>query len=204
MNRILSFAFVLSMFSSVASAEQQAARAPVEDAPHVMPRRALDRDTIKAALVKRREHNLAEFRAYERAGVFPDNLTGKTRNVWRDDNGHLCAAANLVSLSGDTELVDRVAEQTNFIKLGEVTTGPLMDWILTSGFTQAEVAMIQEVYRPIVRKVEPQRGAENQRLHAVYQAVAAKLDKQRDVALELAVTRLMKHPDVAWRLVDAS
>ncbi len=170
---------------------------------------ALDRDSVRAALIVRRDANLAAFRAYQRARVFPSNTyQTKKLNVWRDEAGHLCAAATIIYKSGATALVNRVAEQTNFIKLGEVTSGPLMDWILTSGFTQAEIAMIQEPFNPVVERparpvVQPDlRAAETMRLARLYKEIDAKLVNSAQASLDAAVTRLMKKPQLAWDLVD--
>ena len=216
---------VVSLFSSVALADRayvpqpvpHFARAPQAEMepPSVAPARRLDRDTVRAVLVAQRAKNLASFRAYQQAGTFPSN-TYKDRllNVWRDDAGHLCAAATIINLSGQTELVKRVAEQNNFIKLGDVTTGPLMDWILTSGFTQDEIALIQRPYRPVTRKPTPTnetpvidarlRTAETVRLMQLYKQIDAKLVKDERASIERAVTRLMKKPALAWQLFDAA
>ena len=206
----LASAFTLSLFSFSAAADvayvPQGAPRPYE--VEVAPQRVLDRDTVRSALLAQRKLNVAEFRAYERAGVFPDNLTGETRNVWRDANGHLCAAANLISKSGSDELAQRVADQNNFIRLKDVSTGPVMDWMLTSGFTQDEIVMIQLPYMPVEQPARPnrversKREAENRRLHSNYKTIAAKLDRQQRASLELAVTRLMKRPELAWSLID--
>jgi hypothetical protein len=228
-------ALVLSLFSSVAHADQlyvpgaapHFARAPQmteqELPPDLAPARTLDRDTVRAALVARRAQNLASFRAYQKAGTFPSNTyEDRVLNVWRDEAGHLCAAATIINLAGQTELVKRVAEQTNFIKLGDVTTGPLMDWILTSGFTQDEIALIQRPYMPVSRKPTPiheqpimagagsrrmidarLRTAETARLAKLYKQIDAKLVKDERASIERAVTRLMKKPALAWQLIDA-
>ena len=223
----LASALVLSLFSSVALADEmyvpnQAphfSRAPSEmDLPDpglVAPERRLDRDTVRAALVAQRATNLAAFRAYRKAAVFPNNTyQGKIINVWRDDAGHLCAVANLVNLSGDAALVTRVAEQNNFIRLGTVTTGPLMDWILTSGFTQDEIARIQLPDSPVTRGPRPHpierplpidgnlRAAETARLAKGFAQVDAQLVKDQKASIEAAVTRLMKKPQLAWQLID--
>ncbi len=177
--------------------------APVEAQP-----RALDRAAVRAALAHARATNLAAFRAYQGKGVFPSNtFDDKRLNVWRDRDGHLCAAATIIDASGQHALVQRVAEQTNFIRLADVTQGPLMDWILTSGFTQDEIAAIQEPFDPVTEprvapRVEPKlRMAENDRLRAKYTAVTKLLVSNESKSLDLATDRLMKHPQLAWQLV---
>ena len=97
-------------------------------------------------------------------------------NVWRDRDGHYCAAATIIRTSGQVALADKVAEQNNFIRLADVSQGPLMDWILTSGFTQDEIAAIQAPFQPVADKPTPESGPinlalrekENARLSAIF------------------------------------
>ena len=182
--------------------EQAHIDAPADEMSPVV----LDRATVRAALAKARAANLARFRAYQQAGVFPSNtFQGKKLNVWLDEAGHFCAAATIIRASGQTELADRVAAQTNFIRLATVKQGPLMDWILTSGLTQQEIAAIQEPFMPVMREphvVEPDlRQAEDARLRARYRKVDAMIVKHQKKSLDLAVDRLMQHHDLAWKLV---
>jgi len=198
-------------FAQPPSAAPHAQRA--EPAPDFMEGIVVDRASVRAALMQVRASNLNAFRAYQQAGVFPSNtFKGRKLNVWRDEDGHFCAAATIIKLSGDDALVDRVAEQSNFIRLADVRQGPLMDWILSSGFTQEEIAMIQEPFMPVARPqpIEPSkpiidarlRKAEDARLRAKYTQVDKDLVKFQARSLDLAVDRLMKHQDLAWNLVQ--
>ena len=190
---------------------------PPEPAPHfaqapriAMP--ALDRAKVRAALAAARAKNLAAFHAYATAGVYPSNVyQAGELNVWRDQDGHFCAAATVIRASGQVELVDRVADQNNNIKLADVTTGPLMDWILTSGLTQDELALIQRPFRPVTAEpvavpVDPvvvdtgMRAKETARLRGLYKTIETKLAKQNKTSLDAATDRLMKRPQLAWRL----
>lgn len=173
-----------------------------------LPQRFMDRASIRAKLVEQRAANLARFRIYQKVGVFPVNTVrpGKL-NVWIDDAGHICAAATIIKMSGLDELVQRTGEQTNNIRLADVKQGPLMDWMLTSGFTQEEVAAIQAPFAYPGDETEAineqQRALETARLTKVYKQVTAKLVKNQKASIEIAVSRLMKHPELAWRLLDA-
>lgn len=218
------FALACSLIAALSSGALAARAAdPVSVAPRVqfaeppaaqmrMPARVLDRATVRAKLAAARATNLARFRAYQRAGVFPSNsYTDGRLNVWLDVDGHLCAAATIIKASGKADLVARVAEQNNFIKLADVTQGPLMNWILTSGFTQAEIAAIQEPFMPVVQEPGtdpvivdgPMRRTEDQRLRARYKQVEAMLIRNQRTSLELAVDRLMASPVLAWSLVNS-
>lgn len=177
---------------------------PPDAPPHV-----LDRASVRSALAKARAQNLDRFRAYQKRGVFPSNTFGDDKlNVWRDADGHLCAAATIIDASGLHDLVSRVADQSNFIRLADVTQGPLMDWILTSGFTQAEVAAIQEPFMPVARPripdiIDPDlRTAENQRLRTKYAAVTRMLRANEAKSLDAATDRIMKNRELAWKLVN--
>jgi hypothetical protein len=183
----------------------------------VAPKRKLDRATVRAALVKARAANLAAFRAYQRKGAYPNNTyKGGKLNVWIDEDGHLCAAATIIQMSGQVDLVARVAEQNNFMRLRDVKQGPLMDWILMSGFTQDELVMIQEPFIGVDREpqLEPTpanpvvvdgklRKTEDSRLRAKYRAIDKQLVKFQTKSLDTAVDRLMKRPALAWELIDS-
>lgn len=198
-------------------------------AMRIAPARALDRAAVRRALAKARATNLAAFRTYQAKGTFPSNTftTGKA-NVWLDRDGNFCAAATLIKMSGNDDLASKVAEQNNFIRLASVTQGPLMDWILTSGFTQDEIAAIQEPFMPVQAEPAPapilangkgdilvggdepvatvdakKRKAEDARLRAKYKAVDRMLVKNARKNLDKAVDRLMKNPQLAAQLIDA-
>lgn len=177
----------------------------------------LDRAAIRAKLATARAANLARFRVYQKKGTFPNNtFTDGKLNVWLDQFGNLCAAATIINLSGQTDLVQRTADQHNFIRLADVTQGPLMDWILTSGLTQAEIAAIQEPMMPVSREpvMEPEpaqpilvdarmRRIEDRRLIKKYKQVDAQLVKNRNKSLDAATDRLLANPDLAMKFLNS-
>ena len=224
---VCSLVFGLSSSSLVSTADASFAKPPpaaaavssnvVNGDAVAMPQRWLDRDAVRSALVKARATNLAAFRAYQAKGVFPSNTFTKGKlNVWLDRDGNFCAAATIIKMSGKDDLVNTVAADNNFIRLADVKQGPLMDWILTSGFTQDEIAAIQEPFigvddepsmrreRPILAKVNPQkRKVEDARLRTKYKAVDKMIVKNANKSLDKAVDRLMKNPQLAFQLIDA-
>ncbi len=208
----LALALVASLTTSaLASRSPVFARAPepseIQLAPDTiqLPQRFMDRAAIRRKLVEQRAANLDRFRAYQKAGVFPVNTVGPgMRNVWVDIDGHICAAATIIKMSGLDELVTRTGEQNNGIRLADVKQGPLMDWMLSSGFTQQEVAAIQAPFAyPGPVMTEKQRAIETARLTRIYKQVTAKLVKNQKASIDLVMARLMKHPELAWRLLDA-
>jgi hypothetical protein len=221
MSRFMLIASFVLAVSSLASAERVSAphfaQPPSAPAANAAPARSepdeepmvFDRTAVRDALVRARQMNLDRFVAYQKTGVFPSNTFDPRRlNVWRDRDGHLCAAATMIDGSGAHDLVKRTAEQTNFIRLADVKQGPLMDWILTSGFTQDEIAAIQEPFDPVFEKPSPSidadlRAKENQRLAAKYKTVTAMLRKNAAASIEAATDRLMKRPELAAQLVTS-
>ena len=185
----------------------------------VAPSRVLDRAAVRAKLVANRATNLASFRAYQQRGVFPSNTyrNGKL-NVWIDEAGNLCAAATMINDWGLNGLVIKVSEQNNFIRLRDVTQGPLMDWMLMSGLTRDEIIAIQEPGFMVRQRDlrEPKmpapapilvdadlRKAEDIRLTRRYKQVDAMIVKNQKASIEQAVDRLMKNPELAWKLINS-
>jgi uncharacterized protein YbaR (Trm112 family) len=179
----------------------------------------VDRARLRAKLADARKANLERFRAYQAKGIFPSNVyTSGALNVWRDQDGNYCAAATIIRTSGQTALVDEVAASDNFIKLADVTSGPLMDWILTSGLTQAELALIQRPFVGVAKQpalepvpetiiaVDPKlRAKETARLAKVYKQIDATLVKQSKASLDAAVDRLLREDArLAYRIAYGS
>jgi hypothetical protein len=215
MSRLLIAASLLSVFSSIATADVRFAQPPPSSEVALAPRniqapRMLDRASVRAQLSANRTANLARFRAYQRGGVFPSNTYTNTKlNVWRDEGGHFCAAATIIQMSGQRALVTSVADQNNFIRLADVRQGALMDWILTSGLTQAEIAAIQEPMDPVSGEEQQPglvdarlRQLEDARLIAKYREVDAMIVKNQKASLDRATDMLMKHPALAWKLLE--
>ena len=130
--------------------------------------------------------------------------------VWIDEEGHMGAAATMIFKSGAKNLVRKVGRTNNFIRLGEVTEGPVMDWILTSGLTQTEVATIQEPFmgRPEPEPQEPVitvaqwRTQEDARLKARYAEVLDILAADPDASIEAAIDTLAARPDLVAKLLQ--
>ena len=178
-------------------------------APAIMiaPERAApSKAAVRKALEKRRAKNLAAFRAYRNAGVYPRNsVRFGPLNVWIDAQGRLCAAATMIDKDGKHDLVVEIGKTDNQIRLMNVTEGPLLDWMMTSGFTIEEIDRIQ---MPTVGYESWQQErdwvAEEARLRKEYAATDAWLVKHAKTGLDLAVERLLQNRDLAWRLVDGT
>ena len=138
-------------------------------------------------------------------------------NVWKDNDGHLCAVATLLEKAGRDDLVEATAKESNFVRIADLTGGPVMDWVLTSGLTQEEIVMIQQPTQADIeadeweRKMELRKLAraqrrEDNRLEANYVTVEHTLKTARvaEAGLEVAVARLAKRPDLAAALLASA
>ncbi len=209
MSRLLLVGSLLAALASSAIAGSFAQPPPASGAPSAQVERTVSRAAVRAKLATMRAANLDRFRDYQKAGVFPSNTyLNKKLNVWIDADGHLCAAATIINASGMQDLVMQTAEDNNFIRLGDVRDGALMDWILTSGLTQDEIAAIQEPFMPVgepsrspepmpIKVAAPARTAEDQRLAAKYKQVEQQIVRAARASLDIATDRLMAQPDLA-------
>ena len=226
MSRFLIACSLIAALSSSAMARSTAAptqfaRPPAADvhepALPIVPSHVRDRAAVRAKLIANRATNLASFRAYQQRGVFPNNTYRKGKlNVWIDEAGNLCAAATMINDWGLGDLVHDVADQNNFIRLADVTQGPLMDWMLMSGLTRSEIIAIQEpgfMVGPPVPALAPEpepilvdadlRKAEDRRLTRRYKQVDAMIVKNQKASIEQAVDRLMKNPELVRKLINS-
>ena len=163
------------------------------------------RAKLRAILAERRAKNVAAFRRYVVAGVYPHNVNptpdvdgfGEELNIWIDNEGHRCAAAQMIWASGAHELVEQQAAADNLIRLANVTDGPLMDWILTSGLTHDEVVLIQRPFRrPPPQPPANWRKQADRRLRVKYDGIVRELARGRNASLDAAVDALMARPDL--------
>lgn len=174
--------------------------------------------TVRAALEQARAQSLSAFQVYMSNHIYPSNTQGAGKlNIWRDAEGHYCAAATIIRTSGRIALSEQVAATDNNLRLINVKDGALMDWILTSGLTQQEIDRIQEPFMfegpdgkmitagmSMGVKDPAKKAAEIVRLIKVYTATYAALEKNQKASLDIAVNRLMAHPDLARDFLDGS
>jgi hypothetical protein len=167
------------------------------------------RARLRTVLAKRRAKNLRSFAGYVARGRYPHNyVTPDKLNVWIDEDGHMCAAATMIFRSSATArlLVRQVAKDDNYVRLVDVNDGPLLDWILTSGLTHAEVVAIQEPFdgpdeRPLPKAPANWKTAEDARLRARYAVVMRQLASDRDASLAAAIDALAFRPDLVAKLI---
>lgn len=96
-----------------------------------------------AELAGRRAQLLAWLHDYQAAGTYPTDSLGMPRSVFVDDQGVRCPMAELIWRSGHADLVEAVARENNQVRLADIQEGPLWDWMIGSGLTLDEIAMVQ-------------------------------------------------------------
>lgn len=147
---------------------------------------------VRGKLAETRARHLAELRAYWQQGDFPQNeMSPRIANIFRDDIGRLCAVANMIQKDGGNDaLIDQTARDNNMIRLADVESGPLYEWILTSGFTQEEIAMIQVPYMPPRQMSDMEERA---RIQERLSDVEERLRDDTDQSIEVAAQRYLQH-----------
>lgn len=108
------------------------------------------RAELRSSLLARRAIQLERLREYARAGSFPLNrhYAGEARPIFVDARGTHCAVGHLMALDGWEAEVEAIARAKPNVLVREVADGPLVSWVLTSGVTQEEAALIQPGYYP--------------------------------------------------------
>ncbi|HBP23048.1 MAG TPA: hypothetical protein DEA08_35410 [Planctomycetes bacterium] len=153
---------------------------------------------LYAELYARRLLMLQRLKAYADAGVFPQNTyRAGARSVFVDARGVRCAVGELLHLDGQAELVATIRRTNNFVRLQDVSAGPLVSWIRGSGLTKEECELIQPSYdhmRPRPRPEPPARLAlpSQPAIQARLRATHRLLVQQTSAALEQATRRALQ------------
>lgn len=151
------------------------------------------RGVWESQLRAERQVQIQRLQEYAAAGVFPRNAEVVGFNhQFLDAAEHPCAVASLMWKSGNEALVRETARTHNDIVLSEVESGPLVEWVLTSGLTREEVAVIQVPgWEPDYVNIIPQPLPEDPRLVAERQRVIGHLNSaiamlQADTEMSIA------------------
>lgn len=99
--------------------------------------------TTRAELAARRARAVEWLHDYRDKGVFPTDEVGMPWSVFMDKHGVLCPMAQMIRNSGHDDLVTAVYLKANDLRLADIDQGPLYDWMLHSGLTIGEIAMVQ-------------------------------------------------------------
>ncbi len=125
--------------SRVAAHIARAEKFASESAATLDPLRALVRDVLLRAL-----------REYREEGIFPENhRTGWHSPVFVDEQGTRCAVGHLLELSGESELVQKIASERNLATVHQLADEPrLVQWLEAAGISLTEASLIQPGYAP--------------------------------------------------------
>lgn len=96
-----------------------------------------------AELATRRAQLITWLHEYTEAAVFPTDALGRPLSVFEDEHGVRCPMAELIYRDGHADLVAATKRDNNTVRLRDVTSGPLFDWMAASGLTHDEIAMVQ-------------------------------------------------------------
>lgn len=96
-----------------------------------------------AQLAARRAQIIGWLHDYREAGSYPVDDAGMPLSAFTDSRGVRCPMAEMIHKSGRDDLVAAVTAEANTVRLADVHSGPLYDWMLASGLTQDEIALVQ-------------------------------------------------------------
>jgi hypothetical protein len=106
------------------------------------------REELRSRLAERRGMQVARLLGYAQTGRFPLNrhYAREARPIFVDAQGTHCAVGYLMALDGWEREVMNIARARPNVLVREVNSGPLVEWVLTSGLIQEEAALIQPSY----------------------------------------------------------
>jgi hypothetical protein len=151
---------------SSSSAKPALAQAPVAAAPQ---------DSM-VQLATKRAQLLGWLHDYREAGVFPSDAGGMPISVFIDANGIRCPMAELLHKAGRDDLVAAVAKEANTVRLADVHSGPLHDWMLGSGLSLQEISLVQGAMNVSFEWMQEEQPQEHEHILAGLAAVRAKLE----------------------------
>jgi hypothetical protein len=146
-------------------------------------------------LAARRAQMLEWLREYREAGAYPTDAAGNPLSVFVDAKGVRCPMAELIHKSGRDDLVDAVHREGNAVRLADVHDGPLYDWMLSSGLTEEEIALVQgavdiRVQMQFEEQREIQLASMIGEVRGKLESAEAALRQATAHGLEVAVARL--------------
>jgi hypothetical protein len=107
-----------------------------------------ERDSWRRQLLVNRYTQIVRLRDYRDRGIFPLNegQTPQPTPIFVDQHDTACAVGHLMRLSGWRSEVQNIRNANNLVHISDAAGGRIQDWILTSGLTREEAALIQPGY----------------------------------------------------------
>lgn len=108
--------------------------------------RNADVSALSAAQLEARNKNIEVLHTYAARGIFPVNHCSYATPVFIDEFNTHCAVGYLMQQSGSDALAMRIASRNNLVHAIDIDDPEIYAWQETSGFTMAELALIQPTY----------------------------------------------------------
>ncbi len=107
-----------------------------------------ERSAWRQKLLAARRVQLRRLAAYRDRGSFPLNegQSAQPAPIFVDRHGTACAVGHLMRCSGRADDVDSIAKHDNLVYVPDAAQGAVAAWVLTSGLTLEEAALIQPGY----------------------------------------------------------
>jgi hypothetical protein len=181
------FLILLSAFAHPSNAQQAWDLRPMLTNP----------EQVRKILASRRQKHVENLRSYREGGRFPWNgYQQAITPIFIDANGVHCAVGHLIQQSDQEDLAVKISKENNTVRVSDVKSGPLVDWILSSGLTQEECARIQPSYE-FMRQDEEKRKQEAKRIQAHLSKVEQELVDSTATSLATCFERLSPAGPVA-------
>ncbi len=112
--------------------------------------RQKDISQLSFELQIKRERSLDILHAYWTKGIFPKNVdyTDQRKPCFIDKFGAICAVGYLVEKTAGRGVANEINERNKYAELLAMNDEAVNKWVLTSGLTLEECAMIQPTYGP--------------------------------------------------------
>jgi hypothetical protein len=109
-----------------------------------------DVSELSADLQTKRKHLLDLLHDYWTNGIFPKNYDygDQRKPCFIDKDGTICAVGYLVEQTTNRQVADDINSKHKYDELSAMNNATVDNWVLTSGLTKEECAMIQPTYGP--------------------------------------------------------
>ena len=108
-------------------------------------------DRVRNYLNAQRRSKCLLLEEYRNRGRFPvnENSSGSEIPIFIDRFGTACAVGYLMQQSGLEDVADNIARARNNVYVGDIENESVENWVLMSGITIEEAALIQPGYGPV-------------------------------------------------------
>lgn len=124
--------------------------------------RSKDLSSLTVERKKNRGKMLDLLNEYWTAGIFPKNYDFPDQRIpcFIDKNGNICAVGYLIEQTAGRQLAEEINTKFKYEYFLEMNDQAIDAWVLTSGFTKEELAMIQPTYgnAPTDDYISPEYG----------------------------------------------